>query len=157
MLPEVREYTVSKESNALVYALQPIDSLDISGVVKGEDGRLISGAVVSVSQLLNGKYSRSVIGKTDKNGKYRLNVYNDASTITFSANGYINQTLSCPNFNAGGDLETVQLPVISGATITIGFTYTPSVSTGETPQIQTGYSNYQNVAYTLYNRTKARR
>lgn len=24
MLPEVREYTVSKESNALVYALQPI-------------------------------------------------------------------------------------------------------------------------------------
>ena len=78
MLPEVREYTVSKESNALVYALQPIDSLDISGVVKGEDGRLISGAVVSVSQLLNGKYSRSVIGKTDKNGKYRLNVYNDA-------------------------------------------------------------------------------
>lgn len=156
MLPEVREYTVSKESNALVYALQPIDSLDISGVVKGEDGRLISGAVVSVSQLLNGKYSRSVIGKTDKNGKYRLNVYNDASTITFSANGYINQTLSCPNFNAGGDLETVQLPVISGATITIGFTYTPSVSTGETPQIQTGYSNYQNVAYTLYNRTKAK-
>ena len=101
MLPEVREYTVSKESNALVYALQPIDSLDISGVVKGEDGRLISGAVVSVSQLLNGKYSRSVIGKTDKNGKYRLNVYNDASTITFSANGYINQTLSRTSMPAG--------------------------------------------------------
>ena len=156
LFPESKEHTVSEKGNTLVYTLQPIDSLDIQGIVKGDDGSLISGAVVSVSQLLNGKYSRSVIGKTDKNGKFVLNVYNDVTTITFSANGYINKTVSCPNFNAGGELDAVQLPVISGATITLDFTYTPSVAAGETPQPQMGYANYQNVAYTLYNKTKAK-
>ncbi len=154
LFPESKEHTVSEKGNTLVYTLQPIDSLDIQGIVKGDDGSLISGAVVSVSQLLNGKYSRSVIGKTDKNGKFVLNVYNDASTITISANGYINQTISYESFNGNTDLGVIKLSVISGVTITTNFTYTSSVPVGEIPQKQTGYSNYQNVSYTLYNKTK---
>lgn len=154
LFPESKEHTVSEKGNTLVYTLQSIDSLDIQGIVKGDDGSLISGAVVSVSQLLNGKYSRSVIGKTDKNGKFVLNVYNDASTITISANGYINQTISYESFNGNTDLGVVKLSVISGVTITTNFTYTSSVPVGEIPQKQTGYSNYQNVSYTLYNKTK---
>lgn len=154
LFPESKEHTVSEKGNTLVYTLQPIDSLDIQGIVKGDDGSLISGAVVSVSQLLNGKYSRSVIGKTDKNGKFVLNVYNDASTITISANGYINQTISYESFNGNTDLGVVKLSVISGVTIMTNFTYTSSVPVGEIPQKQTGYSNYQNVSYALYNKTK---
>lgn len=156
VFPNIKEYVVSEHGNALTYSLQPIDLLDIRGVVKSKDGMLISGAVVSVSQLLNGKYSKSVITKTDKDGKYLLRVYNDVSNITISANGYINQNISRQNFNEGTDLGTTELGIISGATITTNFTYTPSVPIGETPEKQNEYANYQNVSYTLYNKTKAR-
>lgn len=156
VFPNIKEYVVSEHGNALTYSLQPIDLLDIKGVVKSKDGMLISGGVVSVSQLLNGKYSKSVITKTDKDGKYLLRVYNDVSNITISANGYINQNISRQNFNEGTDLGTTELGIISGATITTNFTYTPSVPIGETPEKQNEYANYQNVSYTLYNKTKAR-
>lgn len=154
VLPTKQKYTVVEDQNLLSCTLQPIDSLNIEGVVQGADNVPISGAMVAVSQLLNGKYSKSVTTKTDREGKYKLMVYDDVSTITISLSGYVNQTMTKPNFSDGANLGVTTLTLISGATITTRFTYTKSVASGGTADTKEEYANYQNVTYNLFNRTQ---
>jgi hypothetical protein len=152
--PSLQTYTVSQTGNFLTYALQPIDTLKIQGIVTGEDKQAISDAVVSISQLLNGKYTKTAITKTDRSGKYSLTIYNALSNFTISATDYVNKSFALTDFSQGTVMDTVRLAAISGAVITTNFTYTSSVAQGEASNRLNGYSNYQNVAYTLYNVTK---
>ena len=124
--PENQTYSVKEEENQLVYTLIPIEMLTVSGLVKNANSDALSGAVISISQKLNGKYSKSFITQTDTKGKFELEVFNDESTISVSATDYISQTLTKANFNAGADLGTVELKAISGTTINLNLTYTPA-------------------------------
>ena len=128
--------------------------LTVSGLVKNANSDALSGAVISISQKLNGKYSKSFITQTDTKGKFELDVFNDESTISVSATDYISQTLTKANFNAGADLGTVELKAISGTTINLNLTYTPSVATDEEARTENWYSDYANIAYTIYNETQ---
>ncbi len=152
--PENQAYSVKEEGNQLVYTLTPIEKLTVSGLVKNTNGDALPGAVISISQKLNGKYSKSFIAQTDTQGKFGLEVFNDESTISVSATDYISQTLTKANFNAGTDLGTVELKAISGTTINLSLTYTPSVATGEEARTENWYSDYANIAYTIYNETQ---
>lgn len=152
--PEKQSYTVTNGNNNLVCTLQPVDSVTITGVVKDENRWVMSGASVAVTQLLNGKYAKDFTAQTDKNGKYSLAVYNDSSTVIISYPGYINQTRIYTSFKDSTNLGTTILKPITGVTVTTNFTYTPSVVGGETATTESYYSNYQNVAYQLYNVTK---
>ena len=128
--------------------------LTVSGLVKNANSDALSGAVISISQKLNGKYSKSFITQTDTKGEFELDVFNDESTISVSATDYISQTLTKANFNAGADLGTVELKAISGTTINLNLTYTPSVATDEEARTENWYSDYANIAYTIYNETQ---
>lgn len=152
--PENQTYSVKEEENQLVYTLIPIEMLTVSGLVKNANSDALSGAVISISQKLNGKYSKSFITQTDTKGKFELDVFNDESTISVSATDYISQTLTKANFNAGADLGTVELKAISGTTINLNLTYTPSVATDEEARTENWYSDYANIAYTIYNETQ---
>ena len=152
--PPQTNYTVSASGNTLSCPLQLIDTVKIQGVVIDDSKSPVSNAVVSVSQMLNGKYTKAITTKTDRYGKYAATVYNDISTITVSASNYISKSVSLTNFNAGLVMDTVKLAAIKGTVITTNFTYTSSVAEGETALKTTGYANYLNVAYTLYNVTK---
>ena len=152
--PDKQAYTVTTGSNNLVCTLQPIDSVTISGIVKDENKWVMSGASVAVSQLLNGKCAKSFTAQTDKNGKYSLAVYNDSSMVTISSQGYISDSRTYSNFKDSTNLGTTILKPITGVTVATNFTYTPSVAEGETATTESYYSNYQNVAYQLYNVTK---
>ncbi|MCD7972114.1 MAG: chitobiase/beta-hexosaminidase C-terminal domain-containing protein [Candidatus Azobacteroides sp.] len=152
--PSQQEYTVFASENEITYNLQPIEKVTIRGVVTDEDKQALAEAIVSVSQLLNGKHTKTFMSTTDRYGRYALEVYNDISNITVSVPDYINKNLSVNDFSNGSVLDTVRLAIIDGVTITTNLSYTSAVSQDEIPLKLEGYSNYQNIAYSLYNITK---
>jgi len=152
--PVNQVYSVKEKENRLVYTLTPIETVTVSGIVKEAGGSVLSGATVSISQKLNGKYSKSFIAQTDAKGKFELQVYNDESTISVSATDYISQTLTKADFSEGTDLGTIELKTIAGATISLSLTYTPSVAEGAEATTEDWYSDYANIAYTIYNETQ---
>lgn len=157
VLPTDSVYTIQEGGNALVCTLQPLEEVTISGRVKEvTTGSLLSGAVVSVSQKLNGLYSKAFTVKTDNKGEFTAKVFNDQSSITVSATDYLNQTLEFNNFNDTTFVGEVALKGITGATITTNLTYTTSVVEGGTAEVQNWYSDYANVAYEIYNETQQR-
>ena len=157
VLPQDTAYTVQDGANELAVALRPLAEVTVSGrVTDASTGMPLSGAAVSVSQRLNGLYSKAFVTNTDSKGGFSLKVYNSQSTIVVSASDYLNATLERADFNASADLGDVALKAISGATITTNYTYTSSVAEGETAEVENWYSDYANVSYTIYNETAGR-
>lgn len=153
-VPEDQTFHVQDKDTVLIYTLTPLQMVTLSGLVKDVNGNALSGATVSVSQKLNGKYSKSFIGQTDAKGQFAMQVFNDQSTIAVSAPDYISQTLEMINFDEGTDLGVIQLKKIAGATLNIRLTYTPSVAAGTEATTEDWYSDYSNVMYSIYNETK---
>lgn len=152
--PEDQTFSVQDKDTVLTYTLTPLQMVTISGQVKDANGSALSGATVSVSQKLNGKYSKSFIGQTDAKGQFTMEVFNDQSTIAVSATDCISQTLEMVNFNDSTDLGIIQLKDIAGATLSLNLTYTPSVVAGTEATTEDWYSDYANVAYSIYNETQ---
>ena len=152
--PSAVEYTLADGGNSLTCQLQAIKKLTISGNVKdASTGLPLSGAVISASQTFGGKYSKTLNAKTDGNGVFTMEIFNVPTSVAIAATDYISQTLDYSN-NEFSELTEfivpdVSLKSITGATISVGFTYT--TVEGET---QNWYSDYQNVGYTLYNITR---
>ena len=154
--PQMVEYVLKDGGNSIVYQLEAIKQLQITGKVKdAATGLPLSGATVSASQTFGGKYSKTLNAKTDNNGVFTLTIANVPTSVAFAASDYVSQTVDFNNNEFGGLTEfavpDVSLKSITGATISIGFTYTPV--DGET---QNWYSDYQNVNYELFNVTKNR-
>jgi len=154
IFPAPQSYITQENKEQPVYNLQPIDTLTVSGTVKDTDGNLLPNAVISISQQLNGKYSKAFTTQTGTDGTFKLNVYNDYSTITIAAANYISQKFTKENFNEENNLGEIKLKSISGTTISTNFTYTNATTEGGTPEIQNSYSDYENIAYAIYNITK---
>ena len=154
VLPQDTVYIVQEGANELAIALRPLTEVTVGGRVTDEaTGSPLSGAAVSVSQRLNGLYSKAFIANTDNKGEFSLKVYDAPSTIVVSASDYLNATLEHSGFTESLSLGEVALKSISGATITTNYTYTSSVAEGETATVENWYSDYANVSYAIYNET----
>ena len=154
LAPEQTAYTVTENGNDITVSLKPIGELTLTGTVKDlATGLPLSGATVSASQTFSGKYTKTVNAKTDSKGAYTLAVAAVPTQMAFAATDYVSQTrdISDHELLELHELEDVSLKAITGATISIGFTYT--TVEGET---QSWYSDYQNVSYELFNVTKNR-
>lgn len=152
--PSAVEYTLKDGSNALTCQLQAIKKLTISGKVKdATTGLPLSGTVISASQTFGGKYSKTLNAKTDNNGVFTMEIFNVPTSVAIAATDYVSQSMDFINNEFDGlnefAVSDVSLKSITGATISVGFTYT--TVEGET---QNWYSDYQNVSYTLYNSTR---
>lgn len=153
-VPKDQTFTVQDKDTVLTYTLTPLQMVTISGQVKNANGSALSGATVSVSQKLNGKYSKSFIGQTDAKGQFSMQVFNDQSTIAISATDCISQALEITNFNDSTELGIIQLKDIAGATLNLNMTYTASVTAGTEATTEDWYSDYANIAYSIYNETQ---
>lgn len=152
--PSAVEYTLKDGGNALSCQLQAIKKLTISGKVKdATTGLPLSGTIISASQTFGGKYSKTLNAKTDGNGVFTMEIFNVPTSVAIAATDYVSQTIDYSNNDFNGlnefAIPDVSLKSITGATISVGFTYT--TVEGET---QNWYSDYQNVSYTLYNTTR---
>lgn len=159
VVPEPKDYVVSDTNNNLTLTLETIKQVSISGCVKDLASKTaLSGATVTASQTFGGKYSKTVSTKTDAKGNYVLTVSNVPTSLAVSASDYISQTIVCDSLMTGEDVVTisdVSLKGISGAVITLGLTYTKCPSEdGNEGTFQEWYADYNNVAYSIFNKTK---
>ena len=154
MTPQQVDYVLTDGNNNITCQLSPIPQVQISGKVKdASTGLPLSGATISASQTFGGKYSKTLNIKTDGNGSFTMEIANVPTSLAFAASDYVSQSrnYSDNELHELNELEDVLLKSISGATISLDFTYT--TCDGETEE---WYSDYNNVGYTLYNKTKQR-
>lgn len=154
IIPTNTEYTVANTTNNVICTLQPFDKVQATGCVKDlTTNSAIQNATITLSQRLNGKYSKSQTLKTDSEGKFVATIFNAPLTATIAANNYISQTVEINDASTLGTLNEVFLKDITGTVITTNFTYQESVVEGEAPEALNYYSDYANVAYTIFNTT----
>lgn len=157
VLPADSLYEVVEGENNVIFTLAPLPKMQLSGrILDVTTQQAISNANITVSQTLNGKYSKSLSGKTDNKGAYTMTVFAAPSSVTFAANDYVSQTIELADSvftKEESTLADIKLKPITGATITTNFTYATSVAAGVEPDVQNYYSDYNNVAYSIYNVT----
>lgn len=158
IVPEQKAYVVTDNDNRVVCNLTAITQTTISGTVRDIATRsALSGATISASQTFGGKYTKTVSTKTDAGGKYSLTVYNVPTSLAVAASDYISQTIVCDTLLIGTEAVTIpdiSLKSITGAVITLSLTYRPSVKDGVMADVQGWYSDYNNVSFTIFNKTK---
>lgn len=159
--PSQTEYTVADNNNNIVCTLSPLQKVVISGkVIDLTTKSAVSGAVVSASQTFGGKYSKTTNVKTNNKGEYSIEVFRVPTSLAIGASDYVSQTIECDVVNAEGDnvsVSDVLLKSITGAVISLGFTYTKTPDNeDEEGSVESYYSDYNNVDYTIFNKTQNR-
>lgn len=139
----------------VAYKLSAIEKIEVSGfVVDKNTKRRISGALVSLSQTMNKRNNKTFSVKTDNSGYFNVVAYNVPTKFVFSAYDYVSESQVINELSVvDGKVEigNVELTSIVGATINLSHTYTTSVEMGMTPEFQTWYDDYENIAYDVYN------
>ena len=154
--PDDVEFTVDESNNTCTVNLVPFRTLELSGSVVDGDGTALSGASVSVNQTLNGKYSKTYTAKTDRKGQWNLSVLDAPETrLTYAASECVNVNDTIGAFASeinALDLGKTTMKSIVGARVSYGFTYHAAGS----ENVQDYYSDYQNVAISVFNITQNR-
>jgi len=155
-MPEDTEFTVNSNQNTCSVSLVPFRSITLSGSVVDGDGAALPDASVSVNQTLNDKYSKSYTTKTDRKGLWSLSVLDAPETrLTYAATECVNVNDTIGAFNpeiSTLDLGKATLKSIVGARVTYGFTY----HAAGVEEVEDFYSDYQNVAVSVFNVTQNR-
>lgn len=148
------EFTVKENENTCTITLVPFRSITLSGTVVDADGTALSGASVSMSQVLNGKFNKTFTAKTDRKGVWSASVLDAPETcLTYAATECINVNDTIGTFDTNVvtlDVGKVTLKSIVGARITYGFTY----HAAGVEVTESYYDDYQNVAISVYNVTQ---
>lgn len=156
-LPEEVNYSVKASDNIVLVNLVPLPKATLMGrVVDLRDKSIIANAVVTLSQTLNGRYSKTMIVKTNADGIYTFqDVFDAPSSVTAVATEYVSATKSYDELtliDGVATLEDLELKSINGVRITLNYTYTLSAIPGATPQTQP-FDDVQNVTYTVFDVT----
>ena len=155
--PQDSVYEVKYSDNEFNCVLTPVQLVTLTGYVKNANTqRGIYDASVSISQQISGKQSRTVVAKTDVNGKFTAEVYNSPANISCAAYDYVNKSLDIESFalsNGNATMDDITMNSIVGATVNVSLTYQESVPEGETPEVQDWYSDYQNLSLSVFNLT----
>ena len=160
-LPNTMQHVVAVGGNNIVCTLSPLQKVVITGKVLALTTKsAISGAVVSASQTFGGKYSKTTNVKTDNKGEYSIEIFRVPTSLAIAASDFVSQTVECDVVNAEGNyvsVSDVSLKSITGAVISLDFTYTKCPDNeGEEGDVESYYSEYTNVDYTIFNKTQNR-
>lgn len=156
MMPDDTEFVVDGYHKTCNVALVPFRSIDLSGSVVDADGAPMKDVSVSVSQTLNGKYTKSFAAKTDRNGIWSLTVYDaPESRLVFSSDECVSVNSTIGAFasdQSAFDMGKTLMKSIVGARVSYGFTYRAAGAS----DVQDYYSDWQNVTVDVYNVTQNR-
>lgn len=146
-------YTVKSSNNVIDVTLSKYGKVSVNGVVKDlTTGQPVPGAIIAVSQTLDGKYSKAFTSTSDMDGKFSLEAFEGMGKMAISASNYITQNLDVKDF--ASDLSEIRLKPITGTSVQILLTYTESVVKDSVANISEYYSDNDNVLYSIYNKTK---
>lgn len=150
-------YDVVEGDNDLTVNLAALPKMKLKGkVIDRKLLQAIGGVTVTVSQTLNGKYSKSFAAKTDAKGEYSIEVFAAPSVLTYAYSDYVSYTCDLPSdllSQPEATLAEVKLKPITGVTITTHYSYAGSVAETTQPNVVDYYSDYANVSYSIYNET----
>ncbi len=154
--PNDAEFTVTDGQKTCEITLVSFRTIALTGSVVDGDGTALSGASISVNQILNGKYSKTFTAKSDRKGQWSLSVLDaPESYFTYAATECVNvlDTIGAfdPNVETF-DVGRTTLKSIVGARVTYGFTY----HAAGVEEVETYYSDYQNVTISVFNVTQNR-
>lgn len=154
LIPSDGSLTVQPSANEVVCQLQAFPQITLTGkILDLTTNQAVIGATVTISQELNGKYTKSTTVLCGKDGTFSATVFNVPGNVTFSASNYISKTSAYDSF-ANSQLGNITLKAITGAVVSLNFTYKESVEANETAQAQSGYADKANITYSLYNQTQ---
>lgn len=155
--PNDSTYIVEDGDNSISLTLEAFPTAIVSGTVKdASTNQAISGAVVSISQVLGRQYTKTYTAKTNSKGFFSQEVLGVVSTLTASSSDYVSLSLDSLAISDSTDVGNILLESIKGVTITTNFTYTESVAAGEESTATSYYSDYANVSYTIYDVTQSK-
>ena len=153
--PEATTVSVSSQLSTLTSQLSTIPSAQLTGTVTdATTGLPLEGAVITATQTF-GTYTKTVTATTATNGTYTLALSDVPTSVTITADGYLSQTKE----GEAGNLSplTSHLLSLTGAVISLSFTYTPCAELGErSAETESIYTDIQNINYTVYNETQNR-
>lgn len=154
--PDDVEFTVGEGNNTCSVSLSPFRTVELYGSVVDGGGSALSGAAVSINQTLNGKFSKTYTAKTDRKGAWTATVLDAPETrIVYAASECVNVNDTIGAFDpaiSAVDLGKTVLKSIVGARVTYGFTYKGAGA----EDAESYYSDYQNVAISVFNQTQGR-
>ena len=154
IIPTEQTYTVAADE-IVTLPLIALPKVTLSGYVHDvqDNAKPLENAVISVSQMLNGLYSQSQVVKTGADGNFSVEVvdvqYAPSLQLTASKPDYVSKRLEGPFEENKAD---VAMQSITGATISLGFTYQKSTKAGNATPVN-GYADAANISYQLYNKT----
>ncbi|MBQ3925863.1 MAG: carboxypeptidase regulatory-like domain-containing protein, partial [Bacteroidaceae bacterium] len=163
-VPPRTELMVTEGSVKTTITLAQPDSVILSGKVTDTNGKPIAMATVTASLMMNGTVGKTFTATADQLGRYELTALTGDLTLSVTARGYVAQLVSVAAIGQDGlsgsegnlptkTIDPIQLAKLSGPTIVYDFTYTATPAVGEESATMPGYSDYANVAITVYNET----
>ena len=114
ILPTEQDYMVGADET-ITLNLDPLPKKTLTGYVHDGDNTPLAGVVISISQALNGLYSKSYIEKTDADGKFTYEVvdttYAKPLQLTASKPEYVSQRLEglFEDYKADITMKTITL------------------------------------------------
>ncbi len=156
--PDGMRVDVSADLDPVVITLEPLTATILTGKVVDEDGAPLGSASVHVAQRIAGKYDKSLVGRTDKNGEWTAAVVDAPQTVvTYSANECLNKvdTVSFDITKEVNNLGEVKMVSSVGARIRVAMSFLEAVISGET-SVSSTYSDPDDITFKVYNATKER-
>lgn len=145
-----QEYLLTKGDNDININLVPIEKASIIGKVLAEDVSTNLYATISVTEWLNGRYSKTLSVRTDSKGTFALDCHQDSLHVTIASDGYLDCIVDTVCASTAIDLGQLYLKEITGIVITPRLNYRNATEEGETEDT-IFYSNADNVDYFVTN------
>ena len=159
-LPNDSVYEVKASDNELVVMLKALPTLKLRGkITDSKTNESLNGVLVTVTQTVNGTYSKSTTATTDNSGNYEMTVYKAPASVTCAVSEYVSsiQELKDELLEASGAATlNVAMKSVTGVTINTAFTFTKSAHEGVEPEVQKHYADYNNISYTIFDKTQGR-
>lgn len=146
-------YVVKTSDNTIRQTLSILPKARLTGVVRDvTTGAPLKGATVTISQTLNGRYSKSFMAIANGQGEFSINAFDAPTSVTAAVIDYISKTVAYGSLDVVdgvATLEDISLKSIKGAIITVDFTYMFSAVAGTQGEVLAHYDNYRNIVFDI--------
>ena len=151
---EVIKQQVQVMSDTIFCQLEKIGKVNLFGRVSATDIDKTT-VTINVRQMLNRKYEQIFTTETDKQGLFKVEVFDDDTDITISGDNYLDATFHRDGFSGNGNVGTIPLNLISGFAIAANITLSKAVFVGDSEDVSEWSGGLNNIEFEIYNATKS--
>jgi len=147
-----RKIELSEDVNNLTITLDSIESSVLTGRILSDRGA-VSGATLSLSQMVNGKHLVNYKAVSDDKGKFAVEVLRDSVNIIVSDYGYFDFKTDTVCAEEIITLDDIRLQLVKGVIVYTDNKYKKCGKEVSGNRPITKYTDYANFGYSLFNTT----